>query len=478
MSVPSPTLRFKPRLRVVNQEQVERIHLATLEVLERTGVKMTQPRALELLDGAGAKVDGDRVRFPAWLVEQSIRQAPSRVVLGKRNGERSVFLEGDRSFFGPSLDCIDYLDPATGKRSRFTAEHCRITATLADYLPNFDWSMIIGMAEDQPPAIADRVVARQALTYSTKPLVFCCNDAATEKDIFEMALLICGGRESFERAPTIVQYSEPISPLVYYDPAVEKIIFSAENGIPLINFPAPQAGGTAPMSFAGTIVQGSAESLSGLVLAQAVRPGAPFIYGAFATILDMRSTIFSYGAFELSLMCGALAQMAQFYGLPFFGTAGATDAKFNDAQAGVEATFQVLSSAAIGSGLVHDCSAWMDHGSMVSPAFMVLVNEILHLVKGYMKGLTVSEESLAVELIHQAGPGGNHLQSKHTMTNFREVFYSDLFERMILDRWQADGAKTFEERLKEKTLKAMEHVPEPLNPEMVKELDRMQAAWK
>jgi len=274
--------------------------------------------------------------------------------------------------------------------------------------------------------------------------------------------------------PTIAS----LRPLLEGARTLEKIIFSAENGIPLINFPAPQAGGTAPMSFAGTVVQGSAESLSGLVLAQTVRPGAPFIYGAFATILDMRSTIFSYGAFELSLMCGALAQMAQYYRLPFFGTAGATDAKFNDAQAGVEATFQVLSSAAIGSGLVHDCSAWMDHGSMVSPGFMVLVNEILHLVKGYMKGLTVSQESLAVELIDQAGPGGNYLQSRHTMNHFRKVFYSDLFERMIQDRWLADGAKTFEDRLREKTLKAMEHVPEPLAPEVVRELDRMQAAWQ
>ncbi|MEE4601501.1 MAG: trimethylamine methyltransferase family protein, partial [Desulfobacteraceae bacterium] len=431
MDMNRPELNFKPKLRVINDHQIAQIHMASLEVLEKTGVKMTHPRGVELLEGAGARVQGDRVRIPSWMVEDAIRKAPSRIVLGNRNGERSVFLEGDTSWFGPSLDCIDYLDPITDERKRFTSEHCRITATLADALPNFSWSMIIGMADDQPPDIADRVIVRQALTYCEKPLVFCCKDTNSERDIYEMALLICGGKDNFEKAPTIVQYSEPISPLEYYDPAVDKMIFTVENGIPLINFPAPQASGSAPATFAGTIVQGSAESLSGLVLAQTVRPGAPFIYGAFATIMDMQTSIFSYGAPEMSLMVGAMAQMAQHYELPFFGTAGATDAKFCDPQAAAEATFQCLSAATIGSGLVHDCSSWMDHGSLVSPAYMVLVNEILHNVNQFMSGVPVTVDTLAINLIDRVGPGGHFLQEDHTMNHFRKVRYSKLFERSV-----------------------------------------------
>jgi trimethylamine--corrinoid protein Co-methyltransferase len=161
---------------------------------------------------------------------------------------------------------------------------------------------------------------------------------------------------------------------------VDKILFSVENGIPCIIFSAPQLGGSAPASFAGTIVQGCAESLSGLVLGQNAKPGAPMIFGAQTTIMDMLTTIFSYGASEMSLMICAMAEMAQYIGLPFFGTAGATDAKFNDPQAGIEAAFQTLTAAAVGSSLVHDCSSWIDHGSLVSPAFMVMVNEILHMV--------------------------------------------------------------------------------------------------
>jgi len=477
MDMNQPELNFKPKLRVINDDQIAKIHTATLEVLERTGIKMTHPRGVELLEGAGARVEGNRVRIPSWMVEDAIRKAPSRVVLGNRNGERSVFLEGDESWFGPSLDCIDYLDPITDERTRFTSEHCRITATLADALPNFHWSMIIGMADDQPPDIADRVIVRQALTYCEKPLVFCCKDTNSERDIYEMALLICGGKDNFEKAPTIVQYSEPISPLEYYDPAVDKMLFTVEHGIPLINFPAPQACGSAPATFAGTIVQGSAESLSGLVLAQIARPGAPFIYGAFATIMDMQTSIFSYGASEMSLMVGAMAQMAQHYQLPFFGTAGCTDAKFCDPQAAAEATFQCLNSAAIGSGLVHDCSSWMDHGSLVSPAFMVLVNEILHNVNQFMNGLPVTEETLAVDLIDRVGPGGHYMQEDHTMKHFRKVRYSRLFERMVYDQWKEGGGERFEERLRELTKEAMDHKPAPLAADVTKELDRMQTHW-
>ena len=246
MGVITEDLNFKPRLRVINDDQIAQLHTATLEVLERTGVKMTHPRALEILAGGGARVDGNRVRFPAWMVEDALRKAPPRLVLAKRTGERTVFLERDRSFFGPSLDCIDYMDPETQERTRFVSKHVEATAALCDALSNFTWCMTIGMADDVPENVADRVIARHTMQYCEKPYVFCCKDTTSVKDIYEMALLLCDGKERFDRAPYIVHYSEPISPLNYYDPAVDKILFCAKHNIPLINFPAPQACGSAP----------------------------------------------------------------------------------------------------------------------------------------------------------------------------------------------------------------------------------------
>jgi trimethylamine--corrinoid protein Co-methyltransferase len=472
-----PNLRFKPHLSVITPEQVREIHLATLEVLERTGVQITHPRAVEILHSSGARVEGKRIRIPGWMVEDAIDRAPPRVVLGRRNGERSVYLEGDKVWFGPSLDCIDYLDPLSNERKRFTSEHCRVTATVADAMPNFSWVMTIGMADDAPPDIADRVIAKQVLTYCEKPLVFCCKDVNSTRDIYEMAVAIAGSEENFRQAPTVVHYSEPISPLSYYDPAVEKIIFCAEKGIPLINYPAPQGGSTAPATFAGEIVQGSAESLSGLVLAQLVRPGTPFIYGAFATVMDMKTTVFSYGAPEMSLMVAAMAQMAQFYRLPFFGTAGCSDAKLPDPQAAAEAAFSCLSSALSGANLVHD-SGWLDHGSVASPAYIVLVNEVLHLVNQFTRGVPVNDETLAVDLIDSVGPGGHYLNEGHTLRHFREVWYSRLFDRSIYAQWLEQGAKEFDERLREQTQKAMEHEPTPLPEAVQKELAEMERNWK
>jgi len=473
-----PELEFRPRLSVINDDQIEQIHQATLEVLERTGVQITHSRALELLDGAGARIDGDRVRIPAWLVEDAIRKAPSRVVLGDRNGERQVYLEGDKYCFGPSLDCVDYLDPLTDERTRFVSDNCRVTATVADALPNFTWVMTIGMADDVPADIADRVIAKQVFTYTEKPLVFCCKDVNSVRDIHEMALLIAGSEERFRQAPTIVHYSEPISPLLYYDLAVEKIIYCAEKGIPLINFPAPQGGSTAPMTFAGEIVQGSAESLSGLVLAQIVRPDAPFIYGAFATVMDMKTTVFSYGAPEMSLMVAAMAQMAQYYKLPFFGTAGCSDAKFPDAQAAAEVAFSCLASALVGANLIHDAGSWLDHGSLASPAFMVLVNEILYMVNQFMRGLPVNDDTLALDMIDKIGPGGHYLYEDHTLNHFKDVWYSDLFDRTIYQTWFEQGAKRFEERLREKTEKVMQHQPVPLPEDVQREMEQMAQHWE
>jgi trimethylamine--corrinoid protein Co-methyltransferase len=255
------------------------------------------------------------------------------------------------------------------------------------------------------------------------------------------------------------------------------MIFCAEKGIPQICFGAPQAGSTGPATFAGNIVQGSAESLSGLVFVQLIREAAPFIYGAFTTVMDMRTTIFSYGAPEMSLMSAAIAQMAQFYNLPFFGTAGCSDAKLPDSQAAAEATYSCYASCLTGANLIHDCGL-LDHGSLVSPTFMILVNEILNMVKQFMHGVKVDDDALALEVIDRVGPGGHFIEEDHTLAHFRDVWYSDLFDRTVYDVWLEQGGRRFEERLRERTVKVMEHEPRGLPPDIMKELDRMGQHWK
>ena len=469
--------KLKPRLNVLQPEDIEEVYSATMEVLERTGVKISHPQVLELLDGAGARVDTDVVRIPDWMIKDALRKAPSRIVLGNRSGERAVKLERNRSWFGASLDCIDYLEPFTRERRKFVLGDCRTTATLLDALPNYAWGMTFGMADDVPAEIADRLVLKEAMTHSEKPMVFCCQDVESLREIYEMAIIIAGGEKQFLNAPTIVMLADPISPLTFTDESLEKMIFCAEKRIPQICYGAPQAGSTGPASFAGLVVQGTAESLSGLVITQLVRKGAPFIYGAFATIMDMRTTIFSYGAPEMILMGAALAQIAQYIKLPYFGTAGCSDAKLPDSQAAAEATLSCQSAALSGANLIHDCGL-LDHGCLASPAFMVLVNEVLHMTSQFIRGIKVDEDTLAVDVIHSVGPGGHFMGEEHTLKYFREVWYSTLFDRSNHETWLEQGGRRFQERLREQTLLKMEHRPQPLPKETLKELEKLAKHWQ
>lgn len=475
MSTTFPDLTFRPKLSFLSEPQIDEIHSASLEVLERTGMVIKHPRILEALSGAGCRVSGERVRFPSYLVEECIRKAPKRLVLGDRNGKRNVFLQSDYSWFGPSLDCLSYLDPVDGSRGPMKTEHCEGIARLVDGLPNFKWSMTTGMIQDCPPTIADKIAAKIAMTHTEKALIFCCNSVENLKDIYEMALVVRDGKENFDRAPLLVHYSETLAPLTYYGPAMDKLIFCCEHHLPVIIVSAPQSGATGPASLVGNLVLANAEALSGLVISQIISPGAPFVYGIQSTIMDMRTTIFCYGAVEQTMILSAAAQMARFYGLPIFSVAGCTDSKYNDAQAGIEAAISCLAITASGSGLVHDCGGWLDHGSIASPENLVMVNEIVTMVMQYMKGMPTNPESLAVDLIDEIGPGGNYLLHPSTRKLCREMFIPKLFDRSMAEK---PGQPKFDERLRTLTMNLMKHEPAPLAEDKARELSRMEASWR
>jgi trimethylamine--corrinoid protein Co-methyltransferase len=195
--------------------------------------------------------------------------------------------------------------------------------------------------------------------------------------------------------------------------------------------------------------------------------------------MDMRTTVFSYGAIEMAMMVGAMAQISQRYKLPYFGTAGCTDSQMVDMQAAVEGALQDLVAAGVGEGLIHDTHCWIDHGSTLSPSYMVLGQEILGMVKQFMGGVTISEDTLALDVIGKVGSGGNFLREKHTMKNFKSMYYSDLFDRLQYESWQNKGGKLIEERLKEKTMKVINSEDDnPVDPALVKELDARQKSWE
>jgi trimethylamine--corrinoid protein Co-methyltransferase len=278
-----------------------------------------------------------------------------------------------------------------------------------------------------------------------------------------MAAEIAGGLEALQEKPFLVLYPESISPMVFPEEVVARMFVAADLFMPQMMGPTIQPGATGPITLAGGVAQGLAESLMGLVLCQLRRPGSPVGLGCNFGVLDMRRGLLGVGAPEISLGLALQAEVAQDFGLPTWGLAGATDAKVLDAQAGAEAAFHLLAQGQAGLNLIHDVG-YMDMGMACAVEQLVLGDEIIGMVKRFLRGVEISADTLAMEIISKVGPGGNYLQEMHTSRNFRsELWQPSLFTRESYGNWVNAGAKDTEARVREKIVHLLEtHETSPL----------------
>lgn len=460
--------------RVFTEEQCREIHSATLEVLERVGVEIKYPRAIDLLKKAGAYVDGTRVKIPPALVEKCIRSAPSRVVLCDREGVRRIFLENNNSYFGPGPTVNYTLDPFTGERRLVEIADTRRASLVMDALPNIDYQMDFGTARDVKTEAADVYMFEAMLNNSTKPIVHWGFNARNYKAMLDMAIEVAGGLQDLQNYPFLCFYSEPISPLTHDIDALEKTMFLAEHMLPCINTPAPLAGATAPATLAGTIVIANAECLSSLVVHQLTREGAPYIMGGVTTILDMATTQISYAAPEFNLLSAGMTNMAQFYRIPMFSTAGCSDSKCVDQQMGIDIATNCLMAALSGANLIHDVG-FIESGISTSLLQMVIADEVIGQVKQIVKGIEVNKETLAVDLIEKVGPGGHYLTEEHTYENFKKHWwFPTIFNRRRYDFWAAEGKPDLADLAREKLKTIVEdHKPKPLEPKLKEKISQI-----
>jgi trimethylamine--corrinoid protein Co-methyltransferase len=267
--------------------------------------------------------------------------------------------------------------------------------------------------------------------------------------------------------PFLLAYPEPISPFVFPGDVVERMFIAADLFMPQIPGPTVQPGATGPVTIAGAVAQLTAESLMGLILVQLRKPGAPCCLSGNMGVLDMRSALMTMAAPEMSLGLAAQAEVAQSFGLPTWGLAGATDAKVLDAQAGIESAFSILAQGLAGLNLIHDVG-YMDAGMACSAEMLVMGDEVIGMAKRFIRGIEVRSETLARALIEKIGPGGNFLQERHTVRHFRdELWVPGLLTREHRDIWQQAGAKDMAQRVKEKAQEIIEnHQPELLPDEV------------
>jgi len=466
-------------LSVLSPDDITAIHAATLEILERTGVFVELPLAREMLRGAGAMVSGDRVRIPPFLVEDALRSAPHRLTLCKRDGERYIFLEGNRVYFQGVTDCPEIVDPYTRSRRAFTSKDYRLTAAVVDACPNLWSGGGAGNAADYPAEVRAQAAFKHTVQHMKKPIGTNTIYGQQMADIFEMAAVVAGGYEKLRQAPFLVASSEPVTPLGLFTDALDVLLLSARLGMPMLWYPASSAGTTAPCAPAALLAISNAEVLAGLVLHQLERRGAPFIYGAMPGMTDLRASVtqYAYGSPDMALMAAAITEVAHSYGLPVLGTAGTSDSWKVDEQAIAEATIQCLLAQLSGAHLVHDVGA-MAAAMVTSPEMMVVCDEIIGMVEHATWRVDTSPEELAVDLIDEVGPRGNYLSTDHTFANFRRFWYPKVFQRVRLAAEAADEPEAIADRVNRRTIEIIErHEVEPLPPEVLRELDDLERGW-
>jgi len=466
-----------PQMRMLSDDQIRDLHLAALEILERTGVAVQHERALELLTRAGARVDGERVRIPGHLVDRAIRSAPERVVLSTRTGDRAMPLEDGRVFFGTGSDTPNTIDPETGQRRRSRRQDVANFARLCDALPNIDFIMSMGVASDAPDTalfiheFADMVMG------SSKPMVFTASDENDIAQIHRIAAAVAGGEDALRARPFLIHYSEPVTPLIHTPAGLAKLLFCADHGIPVAYVSGIGAGGSAPAALAGACALANAECLSGLVIHQLASPGAPFIYGANVSVLDMHTLVMTYGGPDLSLTNAAFAEMARFYRLPVWGLAGATDSKVVDAQAGIEATCSISAAILSRGNLVHDVG-YIESGLTSSMEMLAMCDEIIAMLRILYTGLPMDKERLAVDVIDEVGPGGHFLVTEHTRRFFRtDHFLPRLIDRSNFQRWTQAGSTDLAGRANTRLREILaSHQPAPVPDEAQAVIDEVLSA--
>ena len=438
---------YSPRLTFLSQKAVKKLIDTAMWLVESTGQHVAHEGALKRLKSAGCKVDdGGMVTIPAALVEKAIKSAPANISMYNREGELAMELGGRRSYYGTGSDLFYAIDPGARTRHQSRLEDVKKYARVADAMPNIDFIMSMAHPYEIPPKRAYVVSFETMIKNSIKPIVNIADRLEDLTQMWKISAVLRGGEQQLREKPFTIQYAEPISPLLHPVDSIDRLLFCAEVGMPVIYSPAPMAGTTAPITIAGHVVQGVAESLFGLVIHQLKSPGAPFLIGVGPAVFDMKTSQSLYNAPEYLMAYLAFVAMAKELDIPNWGYSGTSDAQIPDGQATFEAGLATFMAATSGSNLNHDVG-YLDFGRTGSLEMIVMVNEMIDQIKRMQKGLIIDDNELALDVIAEVGHKGNFLEHDHTLNNFRSTQWQpELFSRKPQHIWENEGSTTLLER--------------------------------
>jgi trimethylamine--corrinoid protein Co-methyltransferase len=459
-----------------SRDEMDSIHYATLQILQDTGIKTMSEKALEVFHGGGAFVERSGgygiVKIPSYLVEDCTHWAPRSIVYDARNPSDDFVAEPNRVGFTTFGGCINVIDPVTRKLRRATKKDCGEITRVCDYLDEICVAERSVNSTDVPDE-TQSVHNLEAMLNNTGKHIFLGADSAKALNVMaELAAAGVGGKDFFERRPIFTINVCPISPLTLPQNTCEVIMESAKIGVGIMIMPMALSGGTSPVTMAGTLAIHNAEVLSSILLAQLIRKGLPCTYGSSSSILDLRFGTTAIGAPEYGMINASIAKLAQYYKLPSFVGGGASDSKVPDIQSGYEFTLSATLSALSGANIVFG-SGVLEQGLTMDYAKLIMDAEMIRMVQTAIKGVTISDETLAFDVIHEVGPGGAYITHDHSFNSMQNQSRTELFDRRTRDNWmEKTGGEAMRERAYEAAVNILEnHKPCPL-PEGAAEILR------
>ena len=433
---------------LLTQEQVERIHEASLEILADVGMLVRNQKARDIFFNHGALVDEETqiVKLPGKIVDE-FRSAfpPSFTFRGRDPGyDRTIPHDSPLILTGSSAPNI--IDPVTGYERRATSADLARIAHLINELPGYDVFSISTLADDAPSGQFSLSRFYPSIKNTLKPVRANTPPEETE-DMLKLVYMIAGGETNFREHPFFTfHYCPVVSPLTLDFDSTDLLIFFKEKGLPSYFSIVPNAGLTSPLTLTGTLAQNNAEFLAAAVLSQMIQPESELIYSSLPTVADMRTGAYSPGAIETGILHMGCAQMARFYNIPSGGYIGLTNSKINDAQSGYETGMSVVAGY-LGGVDIFNMGGLLDALMAFDFAKAVIDNDTAMMVKRIRRGFEFSEENLALDLIAEVGPGGMFADTEHSLEHMRTTMYlTDIADRDPRQQWSEAGASDAQAR--------------------------------
>jgi trimethylamine--corrinoid protein Co-methyltransferase len=435
-------------------------------------VLVENDEALRLLADAGCECKGQTVSFKENLVEESLKTTPHSIKVYDRSGDLAMNLEGDAIHFDPGSGALTILDPVTlEERDPATKDLIRF-AILTDALPNLAAQSTEMISTDVPKAIQDRYRLYIALQFCKKPIVTGTFAVESFEIMKDMLVAVRGSERALKEKPLAIFDCCPSSPLKWSNLTCQNLIDASKAEIPAELISMPLTGATSPVTLAGTLVQLTAENLSGIVIHQLAHPGSPIIFGGSPSAFDMRKGTTPMGAMETMMINAAYVQIGKHLGLPTHSYLGLSDAKIVDGQAGLETGMGALIAAQAGANVISG-PGMLDFESCQSLEKLVLDNEICGMALRLVRGIEARGDRLGGDLYGDIYDGKHFLTSQETLRWFREELHQagSVIDRDQYEVWMSHGKKSAWDRACEEVERIMNsYTVEPLPDDSLKAL--------